>query len=64
MCKSCVELCLRNICEVLSGSGCVGQFKSHRLHHTDKTTWRQGYIHRRINLTLMFGRNNWKQYAE
>ena len=41
-----------------------GQFKSHRLHHTDKTHWRQGYIHRRINLTLMFGRNNWKQYAE
>ena len=38
------------------------QFKSHRLHHTDKVHWKKGYINRRINLTLLFGRNNWKQY--
>jgi hypothetical protein len=33
-------------------------FKSHRLHHTDKCEWQPGYINRRINLSLLFGRNN------
>ena len=37
-------------------------FKSHRLHHTDECSWKKGYKERRINLTLLFGRNNWKQY--
>ena len=44
--------------------GRIVLFKSHRLHHTDKCEWQPGYINRRINLSLLFGRNNWDQYRE
>ena len=39
-------------------------FKSHRLHRTGKCEWQLGYIDRRINLSLLFGRRNWDQYRE
>ena len=58
--RACVRACVRCCCdiEMLAWS----QFKSHRLHHTDECHWKKGYINRRINLTLLFGKNNWKQY--
>ena len=48
--------------------GRVTFFKSHRLHHTGKCEWQPGYIDRRINLSVLFGRMTcmmkWDQYRE
>jgi hypothetical protein len=62
---ACVRACVRacGVCVVLLRYLLTwSQFKSHRLHHTDECHWKKGYINRRINLTLLFGKNNWKQY--